>query len=135
MLATVVLLLLCALTAIAGVPLILRLIPPNDFYGVSTDRTRSRAPVWYEVNRIAGWSLVIAAALTALALMIWTGTLLRPFWRQLLTYIFLVGIAVGTSFWYEREVTVHGRRWFTGRKPPSPRPGSGKVEPGRHAKS
>ncbi|HZZ90922.1 MAG TPA: SdpI family protein [Usitatibacter sp.] len=135
MLATVVLLLLCALTAIAGVPLILRLIPPNDYYGISTDRTRSRAHIWYEVNRIAGWSLVIAAALTGLALMIWTGTLLRPFWRQLLTYVFLVGVAVGTSFWYEREVGVNGRRWFTGKKSRSAHGAAPKVEPGRHAKS
>jgi hypothetical protein len=134
MLATVVLLLLCALTAIAGVPLILRLIPPNDIYGISTDRTRSRAHVWYEVNRFAGWTLVIAAALTALALMIWTGTLLRPFWRQCLMYLFLVGLAVGASFWYEREVGVHGRRWLGGKKSKSSRRGSREVEPGRHAK-
>jgi hypothetical protein len=132
MLATVVLLLLCAVTAIAGVPLILKLIPPNDIYGFITKRTKSRAAVWYEVNRIAGWSLVIAAALTALALMIWTGTLLRPFWRQLLTYIFMVGIAVGTSLWYEREVAVHGRRWMTGRKRRSARRASSEVEPARN---
>jgi len=116
MLATVLLLLLCILTAIAGVPLILKLIPKNDIYGVHTERAMSRAEYWYEVNWFAGWSLVGAAALTALALGFYNGTYLRSFWLQLLTYALLVGVAVAASFWYEREVTQHGKRWSLRRK-------------------
>lgn len=104
MLGTVVLLLLCALTAIAGVPLILKLIPPNEIYGLHTERALSRSEIWFEVNRIAGWALVAAAAITALAVMIWSGTLLRPFWRQFLVYVVMLGGAVGASFWYERNL-------------------------------
>lgn len=104
MLATVVLLLLCILTAITGVPLILKLIPPNDVYGFHTEKALSRAEIWFEVNRFAGWALVGAASLTALAVMIWSGTWLLPFWRQLLVYVLFVGIAVGATFWYERQL-------------------------------
>ena len=108
MLGTIVLLLLCALTAIAGVPLILKLIPPNPVYGVPTKRALSRADLWYEVNRFAGWALVAAAAATVLALALWSGTLLRPFWRQLLVFLILVGIAVGTTLWHERRLGLNG---------------------------
>ena len=103
MLSTVVLLLVCALTAIAGVPLILKLIPPNDVFGVRTERALAHKEIWYEVNRFAGWALVAAAGLTALALILYSGTLLRPFWRQLLTFVVLIAIAVGATFWYERQ--------------------------------
>jgi uncharacterized membrane protein len=110
MLSTILLLVLCALTAIAGAPLIFKLIPPNELFGMRTERALAREDFWYELNWFAGWALVIAAGLTALALMIWTGTLLRPFWRQVLTYVVLVGIAVGATFWYERELARNGVR-------------------------
>jgi hypothetical protein len=110
MLVTVVLLLLCALTAIAGVPLILKLVPPNEIYGLHTEKTLSRSEIWFEVNRFAGWALVAAAALTALAVMIYSGTLLRPFWRQFLVFLVMVGGAVGTSFWYERHFEQYRKR-------------------------
>jgi len=134
MLSTVILLLLCLLTAVAGVPLILRLIPPNDHYGVVTERARSRAELWYEVNRFAGWAAVAVAAIMVLALLIWSGTLLRPFWRQLATFIVLLGIGVGASLWYEREVTVFGRRWLPTGKPKSARRRPREVQPSGHAK-
>jgi uncharacterized membrane protein len=104
MLATVLLLLVCALTAIAGAPMILKLIPPNDVFGVRTVTTRRHERLWYEVHRFAGWALVAAAGLTALLLLFYTGTLLRPFWRQVLTYLVLLAVAAGATFWYERNV-------------------------------
>ena len=104
MLITVVLLLACALVALAGVPLILKLIPPNEIYGVRTERALSRAEIWYEVNRFAGWALVIAAGFTALLLMIWSGTTLKGFWRHLLALLLPLGIAVGATLWYERRL-------------------------------
>lgn len=104
MLTTVVLLVACALIAAAGVPLILKLISPNEIYGVRTERALSRAEIWYEVNRFGGWALVIAAGLTALLLMIWSGTMLKGFWRQLLALLLPLGIAVGVTLWYERKL-------------------------------
>ena len=104
MLTTVLILLACALVAVAGVPLILKLIPPNDIYGVRTERALSRAEIWYEVNRFAGWALVIAAGFTALLLMIWSGTMLKPAYRQILALLLPLGLAVGATLWYERKL-------------------------------
>ena len=104
MLITVLILLACALLAIAGVPLILKLIPPNPYYGVPTERALERADIWYEVSRFAGWAAVVAAGFTALLLMIWSGTMLRSFWAQLLAFIVPVGIAAGAVLWYERKL-------------------------------
>jgi len=104
MLSTVVLLLLCALTAIVGVPLILRLIPPNEIYGLRTHKTLYYPAIWYEVNRVAGWALVAAAAITTLAVMMYSGTVLRPVWRQFAVYFVLLALAAGASLWYERNL-------------------------------
>jgi hypothetical protein len=128
MLATVVLLLLCALTALAGVPLILKLVPPNDVFGVRTERALEREDFWYEANWFAGWALVAAAGLTALAVLFYSGTVLRPFLRQVLVYALFVGLAFGTSFWYERQVTLHGVRWSPSKKSRSRRRSSRRVE-------
>ena len=137
MLLTVVLLLLCALVAIAGVPLILKLIPPNDVYGFVTE-TRSRAQLWYEVNRFAGWALVAVAVVTALAIMVYSGTLLRPFWRQLVMFLVMLGLGAGATFWFERNPEQLGR-WMDqlaarqARRGKSARRSSREVKPRRHA--
>jgi uncharacterized membrane protein len=48
------------LAVVFGIPMALRLIPPNRFYGYRTRKTLSSAGVWYRANRVSGWSLVIA---------------------------------------------------------------------------
>ena len=60
--------------------------------------------IWFEVNRFAGWAFVVAAGFTALLLMMWSGTMLKPAWRQLLALLIPLGIAVGASLWYERNL-------------------------------
>jgi uncharacterized membrane protein len=104
MLTTVMLLVICALIAVAAVPLILKLIPPNEIFGVRTERALSKSEIWYEVNRFGGWALVIAVGFTALLLMIWSGTMLKPAWRQLLALVIPLGVAVGVTLWYERRL-------------------------------
>lgn len=49
-----------------GLPLILRRIPPNGFYGFRTPRTRADPALWYGANAFAGWALLLAALATAL---------------------------------------------------------------------
>ena len=110
MLSTVLILVMCALTAIAGIPLILKLVPRNELYGVRTEKALSRDEIWYEVNRFGGWALVVAAAITVLALVIWANTLLRPLWRQFAVFLLPLAIAIVTTLWYERQVDSHGKR-------------------------
>lgn len=104
MLGTVVLLLLCALAAMAGIPLILKLVPPNDYFGVCTENTRTRKNVWYQVNRFGGWALFAASIGTVFAVLLWNNTLLRPFWTQLLFFVLLVAVATVATLVYERHV-------------------------------
>jgi uncharacterized membrane protein len=60
------------LTVSLSVPLILRKVPPNPFYGLRTKATFSSHCVWYAANRIAGIWLAIAG-------IVWLGAgLLSP---------------------------------------------------------
>lgn len=104
MFTTVFLLLACAIVAAVGVPLILKLVPPNPIYGVRTEKTESSPEAWYEVNRFGGWALVIAAGATALALMMYSGTWLKSFWAQLLAFVMPIVAAVGATLWHERKL-------------------------------
>lgn len=110
MLGTVALLLLSALTAMAGIPLILKLVPPNEIYGVRTQRALSRKETWYEVNRFAGYAMVAVAACMVLALGLWSNTLLRPVWAQFGLFAVLVAVAIGSVLLYERQAGTKRKR-------------------------
>ena len=51
------------LIAALAVPLALRLIPPNRVYGVRTSQTLASREVWFRVNRVAGFALIVAAGI------------------------------------------------------------------------
>lgn len=103
MLVTVLLLIACALVAIVSIPLLMRLIPPNPIYGVRTRRTLADPAVWFEVNAFGGLAFLVAAAVTAILLMAFAGTLLRPVWLQLVTLLVAMGGAVAATIYFERR--------------------------------
>jgi hypothetical protein len=126
MLGTIVLLVLCALTGIAGIPLILKLIPEDIIRGTRIARALSRPEDWYEVQRFAGWALVAAAGATVLALTLWSGTLLRPFWRQAFVYLAFVSVAACATLWHHRRISQGAGVSAAARlKPASTRPAAG----------
>ena len=45
-----------------SIPLIMRKVPPNSFYGCRTRKTLSNPRIWYEANHIAGIDFCIAGA-------------------------------------------------------------------------
>ncbi len=51
-----------------SVPMAMRRVPPNDFYGFRTAKTMQDERIWYEANEKAGINLIVAGLLT---LMIW----------------------------------------------------------------
>jgi uncharacterized membrane protein len=53
------------LFVLLGMPLYLRWVPPNRFYGFRTARTLVDPSVWYAVNRVSGGWLTILGAVTA----------------------------------------------------------------------
>jgi uncharacterized membrane protein len=50
-----------ALVAALAVPLALKLVPPNRLYGFRTAATLADREVWFRVNRVAGFALLVAA--------------------------------------------------------------------------
>jgi hypothetical protein len=100
---TIVLLLACAIEATIGVPLMLKLVPQNPYYGYPARIRASKPEHWLRVNQFAGRALVGAAAFTALALMFYNGTWLRSGWAQLFAFLIPLAAAIGATFWYERK--------------------------------
>lgn len=60
-------LLIGLIAMLVGLPLALKRIPPNHFYGFRTAKTRGNPDVWFSVNRVFGIDLMIAGALAIVA--------------------------------------------------------------------
>jgi len=55
-----------------GVPMWLRRIRPNRWYGFRTPRTLSDERIWYPANRtVGGWMIVLGAALIAVSVTVY----------------------------------------------------------------
>jgi hypothetical protein len=63
------LLIVSGVIGVSCVPLILQRVPPNRLYGIRTRRTLEDEALWYRVNRVGGWMLLVAS-LVSLALLI-----------------------------------------------------------------
>lgn len=48
------------LLGLLGIPLMLRKVPPNFWYGFRTPRTLANPDIWYEANAAAGARLCVA---------------------------------------------------------------------------
>ncbi len=46
---------------ILSIPLILNVIPPQKWIGIRTSETLSDEEIWYRVNRLAGWALLVSS--------------------------------------------------------------------------
>ena len=106
MLMTVFLLIACAVIAAASVPLVLKLIPPNEIYGLPVRKMRSQPENWVRVNVFAGKALLVASGVTALLLVIYAGTWLKSGWLQLLVFLIAYGAALGVAVAYERRAPI-----------------------------
>jgi hypothetical protein len=88
----------CVLLVIISIPLILRVVPPNGVYGFRTASTQSNSAVWYPANAFMGWALVVAAAISAIVLMILPATVKR--WRLWAAFLVPLCGAIVASFVY-----------------------------------
>lgn len=100
---TIVLLLACALVATVGIPLMLKIVPPNPYYGYPARRSASKPEHWVRVNMFAGRALVGAALFTAVLLMFYNGTWLRSGLAQFLAFLIPLAAAVGATVWFDRR--------------------------------
>src|SRR5688572_23211754 len=104
MLITVLFLVVCALIAVAAVPLMLKLIPPNPIYGIRTARTTADAATWFIVNEVAGRAFLIASGIAAILLIMYSGTWLKSGWAQLVVMVVVFGAAVAVTLVFERRL-------------------------------
>ena len=95
--AQIPLLVACAVTAVIAIPLILRRVPPNSFYGFRTPRTLADRDLWFRVNHFAGWALLIASIASAILLM------LGPPPPNALLFVGPLGLALVVSLVYLRR--------------------------------
>jgi len=63
------LLLVCLVGAVTSLPLALRMVPPNPFYGFRTRFTRSSREVWFDANAFAGRAMFAASVVSAFMLL------------------------------------------------------------------
>ena len=92
-----------AVIAMAAIPLAMRLIPPNPYYGVRTRRTMADAALWYNVNAVGGQLIAAACGISAILIMMYQGTVLRSFWAQVFVFVVPLGAAVGATLYFERK--------------------------------
>ncbi len=59
--------LLPVVTILISIPLVLRIVPPNWFYGFRTRKTLSDTTIWYEANYLGGKNLIIASVIALIA--------------------------------------------------------------------
>ena len=52
---------------ILSVPVILKMVKPNHWYGFRTPKTLSNEPIWYKANYVFGWDLAGVGAVVILA--------------------------------------------------------------------
>lgn len=53
-----------ALLGALSVPLALRIVPPNRYYGFRTALTLANREAWFQVNRVAGLAILVAVCVT-----------------------------------------------------------------------
>ena len=62
MLSVVFFLILYAVIGIAAIPLAMRLVPPNNYFGLRTPRTLDSSSHWYHVHAVGGQLLLVSSS-------------------------------------------------------------------------
>lgn len=97
------------LLVLLAIPLWLRRIPPNRFYGVRTRATLTDEALWYEVNARSGRDLAVAAALCTVGTRAidWIGATWVPELRLLASAMLLVAalawVSLRATQWKTRD--------------------------------
>jgi uncharacterized membrane protein len=104
--ATTPFLIACGVIALVSIPLILKVVPPNRWYGFRTTRTLSNEDLWFRANRIAGWAFLAAAGTTA-AILILAPEVASAGYGALVLAV-SIGVALVVSVIYVRRASVAG---------------------------
>jgi uncharacterized membrane protein len=93
---------ICTILALAAIPLILKLIGPNRYYGFRIAATLSNELVWFKANTFLGYALITAVASTFLILFLSSSIseLNNSDWLPITALIVPLLIAVTSSIIY-----------------------------------
>ena len=90
--------------AAVSIPLILKLVPRNSFYGFRTASTLSSDEIWFRANSFAGWALLIGAGVSAALLLAIPGSVRSDSGFDAALFSLPLVIALLASFIYLRRI-------------------------------
>ena len=94
----------CGIIAVASIPLILNVVPPNGFYGFRTRQTRTNRELWFRANRFAGCAFFIASGVSAGIFVTYPEYASGRSFAGLMVFVVPLVIALAASFAYVRRV-------------------------------
>jgi uncharacterized membrane protein len=95
----------CGIIAVASIPLILSVVPPNRVYGFRTRQTLANRELWFRANRFAGCVVLIASGLSASIFVTHPDYASGRSFAGLVVFVVPLVIALAASFAYVRRVS------------------------------
>jgi uncharacterized membrane protein len=88
---------------IAGlaIPLILRRVPPNNFYGFRVPQTLNNPTIWYQANAVAGYFLLasgIILILAAIGIRFWFPGITYTRYTMICTAVLVISVMLSLLF-------------------------------------
>jgi uncharacterized membrane protein len=90
--------------AAVAIPFVMKIVPPNRFFGLRAPQTLSNQELWFRVNRFAGWALLVAAALSGSVFVLEPEFASGRSFLGLLIFVVPLVAALGASIMYVRRV-------------------------------
>jgi uncharacterized membrane protein len=94
----------CTIVAVASIPLMLNVVPPNRIYGFRTRQTLANRELWFRANRFAGCALFIASGTSAAVFAIHPEYASARSAMGLVVFLVPLAAALVASFAYVRRV-------------------------------
>jgi uncharacterized membrane protein len=95
----------CTIIALISIPLMLKVVPPNKYYGLRTSRTLGSREVWFRANRFAGWALFVASGTSALTYVAAPEYASGRSLTGLVVFLAPVAVAIVASLLYARRTS------------------------------
>ena len=95
----------CGIIAVASIPLILSIVPPNDIYGFRTRQTRKDRELWFRASRFAGCAFFVASGVSVAIFATNPEYASGRSFAGLVVFVLPLVVALAASFAYVRRVS------------------------------